>query len=299
MGGTVQSAFEIGKQAVAAAPNVPNSLVEGSKFLLLPEGVDHNEAIFSGSPGVPRAVAVDDGWTAGHHLPTPPEDFLGREVDMYRCISACLSRRLTTLLGGAGIGKSALAAAVCHYMVLRRNLPDGIVLIRLRGVTTMEMLTRAIAVEVMRELGPGQADKEVSLGGLGVDWVPREEEWLFRRLRTQKILLVMDHIEEMQSADNMGLKVFLRRLFDQTRAVKVLVTSSRPVDLHTLPGIGAGETLISVGPLSFRNTVRLFSRLCPHLHTARERRGFLGKLVPADQADVTIASRWVRAALRA
>ena len=51
------------------------------------------------------------------------------------------------------------------------------------------------------------------------------------------------------------------------------------------------ESLVSVGPLTFRYTVRLFSRLCPHLHTARERRLFFQSLVPADQADITIFSR--------
>ena len=63
------------------------------------------------------------------------------------------------------------------------------------------------------------------------------------------------------------------------------------MDLHTLPGIGAVETLVTVGPLSFRNTVRLFSRLCPHLHTAGQRRRFLQTLVPEDQADVVISSK--------
>lgn len=36
------------------------------------------------------------------------------------------------------------------------------------------------------------------------------------------MLLVLDHIEELQaSQDSLDLKVFLRQLFDQTRAVKV------------------------------------------------------------------------------
>ena len=52
-----------------------------------------------------------------------------------------------------------------------------------------------------------------------------------------------------------------------------------------------GETLVSVGPLTFKNTVRLFSRLCPHLHTARDRRVLFESLVIEDQQDVTIASR--------
>ena len=64
---------------------------------------------------------------------------------------------------------------------------------------------------------------------------------LFSRLRHLRFLIVLDHTEDLQaSQDGIDLKVFLRQLFDQTRFVKVMVTSSRPVDLHTLPGISAG-----------------------------------------------------------
>lgn len=61
-----QNAFDIGKQAVAAAPNVVNSHVEGEKFLLLPEGQDHNVAVFAPRPvlGPPPRWQPDSAWTA-------------------------------------------------------------------------------------------------------------------------------------------------------------------------------------------------------------------------------------------
>ena len=79
---------------MAAAPNVPNSQAETAKFLLLPEDQDHNFSPFQNTPlGPPslsgsRSLALQSSWAllqeATHHLPTPPEDFLGREVLMYR-----------------------------------------------------------------------------------------------------------------------------------------------------------------------------------------------------------------------
>ena len=42
-------------------------------------------------------------------------------------------------------------------------------------------------------------------------------------------------LPQQASQDSLDLKVFLRQLFDQTRAVKVLVTSSRPVCLLQKP----------------------------------------------------------------
>lgn len=61
---------------------------------------------------------------------------------MYRTINAVLNRRLITLLGSGGMGKSALAAGVVNYLALRKSLPDGIVMVRLQGKTTLEQLVQ-------------------------------------------------------------------------------------------------------------------------------------------------------------
>jgi hypothetical protein len=322
VGNTVQHSFAIGQQAVAASPNVPSPEREVSKFELLPEGCDHNVAIFTApqptltSWGSGRSMGAEAPWLLQQeqqaHLPTPPEDFLGREVSMYRVVNACLYRRLVTLLGLGGIGKSALAAACCHYMALRRFHTDGIVFVRLQGKSSLEELIQSIIQGVLRQipargggaggLGSGHgapshalastlsptappfASSLASIGGLVDDGIlERDEEWLFARLRTAKVLIVLDHLQELQAGhDGINVKIFLSQLFEQTRATKVLITTTRPLDLHTLPGSGngvMGETLVSVGPLTFKNTVRLFSRLCPHLHTARDRRVSSGRQV--------------------
>ena len=53
-------------------------------------------------------------------LPRPPEDFVGREVDMYRTLSQLTVRRMVTVIGPAGCGKSALGSALCQYLAARR-----------------------------------------------------------------------------------------------------------------------------------------------------------------------------------
>ena len=50
VGRTVKDSFEIGKQAVAASPSVPNSIDEMEKFILLPEDGDHDVKIFDAKP---------------------------------------------------------------------------------------------------------------------------------------------------------------------------------------------------------------------------------------------------------
>jgi MoxR-like ATPase len=49
-------------------------------------------------------------------LPTVTEDFVGRNVAMYLTIVEVLNRRLTTLVGEAGVGKTALATAVTRWV---------------------------------------------------------------------------------------------------------------------------------------------------------------------------------------
>ena len=110
LGHAVGHAFDIGKQAVATCPYVPNSSVEGSKFMLLPEDGKHDMPVF-------KAKAVRRWPTSSaslrsltfelqdiSHLPRPPEDFEGREIDMHNTIRVLLNRRLVTLVGEAGVG---------------------------------------------------------------------------------------------------------------------------------------------------------------------------------------------------
>ena len=46
VGDTVAEAFAIAQQSVAAAPNIPDSQRQGSKFMLLPTGAQHNVSGF-------------------------------------------------------------------------------------------------------------------------------------------------------------------------------------------------------------------------------------------------------------
>jgi hypothetical protein len=96
-------------QAVAAAPNIPNAEAEMDKFILLPEKADHSVPIFPNvpvvqhwpvqivpsSPGGSNVQSNSNSWSCMHtpefarmhlHLPTPTEDFMGRNVEMYHLI---------------------------------------------------------------------------------------------------------------------------------------------------------------------------------------------------------------------
>eukprot|EP00621_Florenciella_sp_RCC1693_P014591 CAMPEP_0182529260 /NCGR_PEP_ID=MMETSP1323-20130603/5059_1 /TAXON_ID=236787 /ORGANISM="Florenciella parvula, Strain RCC1693" /LENGTH=139 /DNA_ID=CAMNT_0024738451 /DNA_START=48 /DNA_END=463 /DNA_ORIENTATION=+ len=73
-------------------------------------------------------------------LPRPPEDFVGREVDMYRTLSQLTVRRMVTVIGPDGCGKSALAAALCQYLAARSFFPDAILHVRMRNKSGLDQL---------------------------------------------------------------------------------------------------------------------------------------------------------------
>ncbi|GMH59438.1 hypothetical protein TL16_g02832, partial [Triparma laevis f. inornata] len=146
VGRTVKSSFEIGRQAVAASPSVPNSADEMEKFILLPEDGNHDVRIFEAKPipsgnwrqregggGKERrnVSSMRDSWARGGRmgssgkgmssLPSPPEDFIGRERELYHILDAVLNRRLVCVVGQAGVGRSSIVTSLAAYIQERKN----------------------------------------------------------------------------------------------------------------------------------------------------------------------------------
>lgn len=87
-------------------------------------------------------------------LPSPPPDFEGREVDMYRVISTIRERRLVSVVGDAGYGKSALLAASARYMSDRSMFTAGMLYVRLQGVESHHQFLMAVRNAISR--GPSK-----------------------------------------------------------------------------------------------------------------------------------------------
>eukprot|EP00753_Platysulcus_tardus_P003470 PLAT12458.18.p1 GENE.PLAT12458.18~~PLAT12458.18.p1 ORF type:complete len:1521 (+),score=744.58 PLAT12458.18:631-4563(+) len=241
VGDSVQAAFEIGVQAVSASPDLEDSKAESSKFVLLPDGADHSEAIFpvtrKRSPSY--RVSRDE---RGLHLPTTPEDFIGRNIDMLHVIQDVTSRRLVTITGDIGMGKTSLAVAVSNYIAERQMFPDGVHFIRLKGRSTVAALLEELEAALFRK--HKEKDEAVGMGVL-------------EYLKEQKCLLVWDYCNDVKR-DN-GFRVFLGQLLDQTKGVKVLTTSNDPIG--GVPGFG--ENIHRVKGLALEDGARLFLKLCP------------------------------------
>lgn len=177
LGNTVQESFDIAREAVKTSPNIPESVSEMEKFILLPEDKSHDTSIFQAMPLTqwsPSSHVITRGsnarsWTSrdcfgvsiskrkmdqdklslkdychidssissylfATSIPLTPIDYEGREVDMNKVIATLSLRRLVSVVGDNGVGKSALAAAVCNYIAERGMMEEGIIFIKARNI---------------------------------------------------------------------------------------------------------------------------------------------------------------------
>ena len=302
-GRTVKESFEIGKQAVLNSPTVPNADVEMKKFMLLPEDGNHEVAVLDAEPvhewplpQRPKATKSSKnsvGSTAAdsseYKLPSLTQGFTGRETDMYHVLNLVLSRRFVNIAGSPGMGRSSLAAALCHYIDERKStmMFEQIYFVRSapkrkRSSSPIFSLceqiesTKSKNAPIPTNLESTKNGKKASIPtNLDLD---ETVEIILRALRRTKTLLVFERIESLGEEDAQDFQFFLGQIFAETKDVHVLISSDKSLGL--LQRTGVGEDMYKLGPLNFRSTVKLFVFCCPHLQSSRERKELLDLLAP-------------------
>lgn len=228
-------------------------------------------------------------------LPSRPEHFLGREVDTYSVVEFVLSRRFVSLIARvSGIGRSSLAKMVCHSIVDRFSTMS-VTITHIFYIPCAVSVHSAANDNFMHVLYKQLIQAEIVTDQSAEDSGTQFEELVDRivdALRYTKALLVFDGIEENDEAiRTQTLPYFLNILFRDTKNVRVLLVGRERITKPNL-GIcsfsGVGEFVYSLGPLNYKNTVRLFSMNCPHVQTigAHERQR-LQKMVSAEEGLMT------------
>jgi predicted ATPase len=155
------------------------------------------------------------------NLPSLATRLVGREVelaDLTRRLTES-DRRLVTVTGSGGSGKTKLAIAVAGELLER--FPDGVFLVALAPVPGPAGVVPALVDRVAPYL---------RLKG--------EESALFVYLCDKEVLLMIDNFEHvLEAAPVIG------RLLDRAPKVRVLVTSQAPLRL-------AAETIVPLAPLA-------------------------------------------------
>jgi predicted ATPase len=160
-----------------------------------------------------------DGPT-GHVADQAVSRFVGRNAEIAQVERLVSSKRLVTLTGVAGVGKTRMAAQVCHQF--RDALADGVCMVELApvrdGRLVANTMAMALGVPIRSPAGPN-ADL--------VDF-----------LRDKDLLLVVDGCEHLLDACAQTLSTLLKA----APGLRVLTTSRQPLGI-------AGEHLWTVPPL--------------------------------------------------
>ncbi|RSS53307.1 BTAD domain-containing putative transcriptional regulator [Streptomyces sp. WAC01280] len=189
------------------------------------------------SPAVPSAP-VAAGGPARSNLPVPLSGIVGRDEAVAEVTGLLRERRLVTLTGPGGVGKTRLAVEAARRV--EEEFPDGVWLVEFAGAGGELAEVAAAALEL----------RDDGVWGLRPDGErpPTTAERLAEVLRGRRILLVLDNCEHVVDEAASLTELLLRA----APGLVVLTTSQEPLAL-------AGETLWAVEPLDTDGAVALFT----------------------------------------
>ncbi|MCD6033061.1 MAG: hypothetical protein K0S78_5243, partial [Thermomicrobiales bacterium] len=160
--------------------------------------------------------------------PQPLTSFVDREIESAR-IASLLGQdgvRLVTLTGAGGVGKTRLALCVADEVA--SAFPDGVSYVPLGAVTDPDQVLPAISRSI----------------GIPVEDPAEAVERLVRALRSRRLLLVLDNVEQVR----LGAPA-LAYLLITCPDVRMLTTSRTRLRV-------SGEHVVAVPPLELPDTGR-------------------------------------------
>jgi predicted ATPase len=148
-------------------------------------------------------------------LPAEMTKFVGRERELAEARRLLTEKRLVTLMGAGGVGKTRLALRVAEEA--RADYRDGVWFVELSALDDAELLAATVAAAL--ELAAQSVRPAVDV--------------LVDHLERRDVLLVLDTCEHLVDACAMLAEVLLRA----APGLRVLATSRQPLDVpgeHTL-----------------------------------------------------------------
>jgi predicted ATPase/DNA-binding SARP family transcriptional activator len=147
--------------------------------------------------------------------------FIGRNRERAKLAELLGARRLVTVTGPGGVGKTSLAVQVAADIAADHEARDGAWFVALAGVAEPAALGPAVADAVGAPPGPGTCEDQV-----------------LRRLRRRDALVVLDNCEHLAAA----CADLAARLLGACPGLRLLVTSREPLGI-------AGEAQFPLAPL--------------------------------------------------
>ncbi|MGH2452862.1 MAG: MerC family mercury resistance protein [Candidatus Methylomirabilales bacterium] len=143
------------------------------------------------------------------NLPEQGTTFVGRSVEVMRIGTMLNTRRLITLAGAPGCGKTRLAQEVGRAAISR--FPDGTWLVDLAPVADPHLVPQTIAATLGASEQPGRSQADA----------------LVDHLKGRSLLLILDNCEHVLSAS----ADLVSRLLQRSPSIQVIVTSREPLSI--------------------------------------------------------------------
>lgn len=141
---------------------------------------------------------------------------MGRESDLFNLVQkiATSGKRLISVVGVPGIGKSVLVRQAIHFFDDRKQFTGGIVLIQAKGVESTENLKKMLICNVLSEISDETLKKSIretaitqpeALIGHVIDYIKSKEAIQKSKggiygSRSRRFLLVFDNVEELMKS---------------------------------------------------------------------------------------------------
>lgn len=120
--------------------------------------------------------------SARGRMPLPATSMVGREAESIALAQLVREHRLVTLMGPGGVGKTRLAIDVASQLAAERR--DGVLFVRLAGVTSVDVLIPTLADALGLTLAPGLPPLDT----------------LLDVLRNRDTVIVLDNFEQIVDA---------------------------------------------------------------------------------------------------
>ncbi|MEW9531777.1 LuxR C-terminal-related transcriptional regulator [Microbispora sp. NPDC049125] len=168
-----------------------------------------------------RTARVEPASATGRTAGPPPAEttFIGRGRERAAVLRSLVDKRLVTLLGPGGVGKTRLAAVIAEAAA--PSFPAGCAFVDLVPVRD-GFVAQAVAAACGATERPGEALEDV----------------VFERLGRERILMVLDNCEHLPDA----VAGFAERILAACPGLRLLATSRERLGV-------AGEQVVAVAPL--------------------------------------------------
>jgi predicted ATPase/serine/threonine protein kinase len=224
------SRARIAERHVSEPPRAPSKVAEGVPLALdgtiLRALAKRPEDRFQSALDLARALDR----TVGHTLPHRAGSFVGRDRDVARVAELLSARRLVSLTGVGGIGKTRLAIEIAR--AVSHEFRDGVCMVELGSLADQSLIPQAVAAALQVREEAGRPLVETLRDALG----------------RRELLLLLDTCEHLVE----GCATFVASLLQACPDLRVLATSREALWVE-------GETRWVVAPLAEHEAIRLFA----------------------------------------